>query len=166
MEYLQVFDINQNMLDEKILRSNKRNIEDNKYFMIILNIIENDEGKLLIQLTSKEKDSVYALTGGHVEVKEDGLTTCLRETKEELGITLNKDEVKLIGTKILPKIILNVYYTKKNIDINKLTLQTSEVEKVCWMTLEDINKLKEENKLRQSNIPAFEMLADYKSKEK
>ena len=57
MEYLQLFDDNKIMLEEKIARSEKKNVQTGRYFMIVLVFIENDEHKFLIQKTSSEKDS-------------------------------------------------------------------------------------------------------------
>ncbi len=62
MEYLQIFDENANQINEKIARENKRNIEPGKFYMIMLIIIENDCNEYLMQLTSKEKGHIYALT--------------------------------------------------------------------------------------------------------
>lgn len=48
MEYLQVFDDDKNLLDEKVERSNKLNLKDGKRFMIVLVFIENSEHKFLV----------------------------------------------------------------------------------------------------------------------
>ena len=52
--------------------------------------------KYLIQKTSKEKGGHYSSTGGHVGSNEDSKTTILRELKEELGLIVNRDEIKYI----------------------------------------------------------------------
>ncbi len=161
MEYLQVFDRSGKSLDEKILRENVKQLDDGKYFMIILIIIENN-GKLLMQITSEEKDHVCALTGGHVQFCDDGITTCIKEVKEELGLELVEDEIKYLGTHKAKKVLLNVYYTNKEVDINSLVLQESEVESVIWISMDEINKLKEKNELRQTNVVAFEIYDEFK----
>ena len=89
MEYLQVFDENKKMLNEKIERDLKKTLTGNKFFMVILLFIENSEGKFLLQKTSEARNSEIATTGGHVTFGDDGFKTTLKEAKEELGLTLN-----------------------------------------------------------------------------
>ncbi len=158
MEYLQVFDDDKNMLYEKIARSNKHDLESGKNFMIVLLFIENSEGKFLMQKTSKAKGSVIATTGGHVTYGDDGITTVLKEAKEELDLDLSKEEVKYISTVKYPGIFCEVYYTKKDVDLDKVILQESEVESVMWASTKDIEKFIEEETFRKSNIEPFNMI--------
>ena len=163
MELLQLFDDNKNMLNEYVERDKKLELPEGKYFMIILLFIQNNEGKFLIQKTSKEKGSVYAVTGGHVTYKDDALTTCIKEAKEELGLTLKEDELEEIDVLKYKVGYITVYYLKKDIDINTLQLQKEEVESVSWMSIEEINTLITENKLRKGNIEPFKTLIKKKT---
>lgn len=43
-------------------------------------------------------DGWYSVPAGHVEAGELSIDALLRETKEELGITLDKDDVRLVHT--------------------------------------------------------------------
>lgn len=162
MEYLQVFDNKRNMLDEKIPRPNKFDLPEGKYFMVIVVFIENSENKFLLQRTSKEKEHCIATTGGHVVYGDDGLTTVIKETEEELGLTLDKSEIKYVDYLIGEKGLAEVYYVKKDIDINKLVLQEEEVESVNWYSIEEINKLIEDNEFRKGNIKPFEKVLEYR----
>jgi len=89
MEYLQLFDEFKNKLDEKIDRDLKKTLQGNKYFMIVLLFIENDN-KFLLQKTSISRNSEIATTGGHVTYGDCGYATVLKEAQEELGIYLDK----------------------------------------------------------------------------
>ena len=162
MEYLQVFDKDRNMLNEKVLRSEKLNLPKNKYFMVIVIFIENSENKFLLQRTSIQKQHCIATTGGHVTYGDDGLTTVIKETQEELGLTLDKSEPIYVGYLRDDEGIAEVYYLKKDIDINKLSLQESEVESVDWYSIEEINKLIEDNEFRKGNIEPFEKVLEYR----
>ena len=161
MEYLQVFDKNKNMLKEKVARSDKWTLEEGKYFMVVVIFIENSEGKFLIQKTSKRKQSVYATTGGHVTYGDDGRITTVKEVQEELGLTINKEDLVYIGDDHEDCCYMEIYYTKKDVDINTLTLQEEEVEFVNWYTIDEINKLIEEDKFRKGNIDAFNRVLKY-----
>ena len=164
MEYLQLFDENKNMLNEKIDRELKKTLSGNKFFMIILLFIENDKGEFLLQQTSKMRNSEIATTGGHVEFGDDGLKTTIKEANEELGITLLPSELNYVDTITWGNCYIEVYYTNKQINIAKLKLQEEEVESVNWYTVDEINKLIEENKLRKGNIEPFKRVLKYKTK--
>lgn len=162
MEYLQIFDENKNMLNEKVERSLKKSLTGNKYFMVILLFIENSEGKFLLQKTSKSRNSEIATTGGHVEFGDDGLKTTIKEAKEELGLTLLPTDLNYIDTTTWGPGFVEIYYTNKRININELILQEDEVECVNWYSIDEINKLIEEEKLRKGNIEPFKKVLEYK----
>ena len=163
MELLQVFDNDKNMLNEYVERDKKLELPEGKYFMIILLFIQNNEGKFLIQKTSKEKGSEYAVTGGHVTYKDNAITTCIKEAAEELGLTLSEDDLEEIDILKHDVGYVAIYYLKKNIDINTLTLQEDEVESISWMSIDEINKLISENKLRKGNIEPFKKVLEQKT---
>lgn len=160
-ELLQVFDQNKNMLNESIERSLKKTLSDGKHFMIILIFIEND-GKFLIQKVSNEKGSEYATTGGHVTFMDDGFTTCKKEVNEELGITLNDEDIEYVDAIDYKNCFCEIYYSSKYIDINDLTLQEEEVESVSWMSEEEIRLLIKNEQFRKGNIEPFNMIKNYK----
>src|SRR5512135_396858 len=63
--------------------------------------IINYKNEILLQKrvgNQKEKDRCDFSAGGHVIANESSLEACIRETKEELGIILNKSELKLLFT--------------------------------------------------------------------
>ena len=162
MEYLQVFDKEKNILNEKVDRDNKYKLPDGKFFMIALIFIENSEGKFLMQKTSKERHSCIATTGGHVEFGDTGFETIIREVKEELGIELLPEDINYVGATIYKNCHLETYYTKKPIDINSVVIQKSEVEYVDWYSEEELLKFIENNEFREGNIKPFEFILKYR----
>ncbi len=155
MEYLQVFDENKKALNEKVSRANKLNLPSGKYFMVVLIFIENSKGEFLLQKTSKSRNSIIATTGGHVTYQDNAVETVIKECKEELGLNINKDELKFVCTEILNDCFIETFYIKMDVDINSLTLQKSEVEYVKWFTKEEINNLILNNELREANIKPY-----------
>lgn len=162
MEYLQVFNKNKEMLNESVLRSEKHNLKDNKYYMVVVIFIENSEGKFLMQKTSVKKGSIIATTGGHVVYKDNGLKTVIKETNEELGLDLSQDKITFVDSYIDDDCFLETYYLKKDIDINDLTLQFDEIESVNWYTVDEIEVLIKNNKFREGNIVPFRRVLDYR----
>ena len=82
MEYLDLYDENQNLIGEKILREKNMKPQEGKYIKIVIVFIKNSENKFLIQKTSKEKGSVWATTGGLVSSGYTSDETVVKEIEE------------------------------------------------------------------------------------
>lgn len=157
-EFLSVYNDNDELLEEKIDRKERMSIDSNKYFRIVIVFIENIKGEFLIQKVTPNKGDCFATTGGHVQYEASSLDTIVTEVEEELGISVSKNEFKLVSTNKRHPIYQDVYYLKKEIDINDIILQEEEVESVEWMSIQKIEQLIEEGKLRKSNIEAFKQV--------
>lgn len=150
MELLDLYDDEGKPLNITIERGSK--LEKGNVMLSIV-FIRNSENKYLIQKTSEEKGLEYSSTGGHVTHNENGLTTIIRELREELGINTCAQEIKTIGLVKNPDkpCVINLYLIEKDIDIDKLKLQDEEVESVNWMTSEEVIKLIKEDKFLKSH---------------
>lgn len=112
--------------------------------------IINSKKQVLLQKRSPSKKlwpNMWDVTaGGHVLAGEFGFQAIIREAKEELGITLNKNEMTFLGSSISSNIkgdIINnhfneYYIVNKDIDETKLKLQEEEVSDVKWIDKYDI----------------------------
>ena len=142
MEILDLYDDFGNKLNKTIVRGEIP--QDGENIMLSIIFIKNKEGKYLIQKSSKEKGGEYASTGGHVTHNEDSYKTIVRELDEELGINNTNDKIKYITTFKYPNryCLFAVYLIEDiSIDLTKLHLQKEEVEKVMWLSKEEIIKL-------------------------
>ena len=157
MEYLQLFDSNRNIVDEKVERKNNHiySLDNDRYYMIVLIFIQNDKGEFLMQKTSKSRSSVIATTGGHVTYGDTSLETVVKECKEELGLEVDPNNIEYVCSEFRVDSILDTYYTKMNIDIKDLVLQKEEVESVNWYTKEQIIDLINKGEFREGNINGF-----------
>lgn len=155
MELLDLYDEDGKKLGSTIKRGEK---PKNGYVMLSIVFIKNSHEKYLIQKTSDEKGSKYSSTVGHVTHNEDGISTIIRELKEELGLNIVDDELQNIALAKHPKgpCIINLYLINKDIDINTLKLQTEEVESVMWMSNNEIISLIKEDKFLCSHGYLFE----------
>ena len=123
--------------------------------------IKNQQNKLLIQKRSKLKGGKYGITSGHTFAGEEAKNGALREIKEEIGLTIKEQELKSIYKTEINKIIYNLYYIQKEIDLSELTLQKEEVENVYWYTIEEINNLIQRNEFYNKQIEAFKIFEKY-----
>ena len=156
MEILDLYDDNGNMLNETINRGEKT--ESGKNIMLSVIFIKNKNEKYLIQKTSKEKGSKYSSTGGHVIHGEDGFMTIKREIKEELGINPKDDDIKFVVTFKYPSknCVFNVYKLDvDNLSLDNIKLQESEVESICYLTKEEIEKIIKEGNFLESHAYIF-----------
>ena len=156
MEYLDLYNDKKEKIGKTILRGTE--IPLGYYIMLSIIFIENSAGEFLFQYTSKEKGNVWATTGGHVKSGDDALITIVKEVEEELGIRLNKNELKHVFTGMKNGRILEAFYIKKDIDINSLTLQKEEVESVKWLSKNELRELINQDNVRKSNIEILKEL--------
>lgn len=164
MEYLDLYDSNKNKLNKKIVRGNYT-FKDNEHILISVIFIENNNNEFLIQLTSKNKGSIYSSTGGHVTSGSNKLDTIVKELYEELGLVIDKKEITFIKDITINVPIFSLYYLKKDIDINNVILEKDEVEDVSYLTKEEILKLIDTNKFLTSHGILFKRLLEYKNNE-
>ncbi len=121
---------------------------------VVVFIISTDNKSILLQQRSANKKlwpNLWDITaGGHVLTGEFGYQTVIRETKEEIGIDINKNDLEFIGGTISENIsgdIINrhfneFYIVHKDIDIKDIVLQEDEVQDIKWFNKEDIiNKI-------------------------
>ena len=136
-----LYDINRNLTGEKIYKGDK--IPNNRYILVVLAFIQNSDGEFLIQKRSKEKNGKYATTGGHPKSGESSIQGIITEIKEEVGLDVKEEEAELIYSGIEEKNqeLFDVYYIKKDFEINDLKLQKEEVELVRFLTIYEIKML-------------------------
>ena len=165
MELLDVYDDNGNITGEYVERGPKtKELEPHKHIAICVIFIENSKHQFLIQKTSEEKDSVFASTGGHVDKGETPSNSIIREVKEELGIDISNDNVESLGFVRYERPLWYLYYLNKDIDINDIHVQEEEVQSVQYMSIDEINKLIENNQMRKSHEILFKELLNRKNK--
>lgn len=114
--------------------------------------IINSKDEVLLQKRSKQKKmwpNTWDITaGGHVLENELGFQTAIRETKEEIGVELHKNDLIFIGSArssnqkgdIIDNHFNEFYIAEKEVDETKLKLQEDEVSDIKWISKEEIIK--------------------------
>lgn len=132
--------------------------------------IINSKGQVLLQKRSANKKmwpNMWDITaGGHVLAGEFGFQSIIREAEEELGISLNKNDITFVGSSISTNVqgdIVNnhfneFYIVNKDIDETTLKLQEEEVSEVKWV---DKNEIIERIKDNCNGITAKEGCWEY-----
>ncbi|MES2224086.1 MAG: NUDIX domain-containing protein [Patescibacteria group bacterium] len=174
MEYLDV-------LDEK---GNKTGLIKSKDEVHVLGLwhrtvhvwLVNFKNEILFQLRSKDKIS-YPNTwdvsvAGHISAGEESLESAVRESEEELGIVIEKDDLKFIST-VINCSILNggtfidnqfndIYLLKTDLKIEDFRFSDGEVEKVEYISLDTFKKWVKDGKTDlQPRSEEYELLSNY-----
>lgn len=89
-------------------------------------------------------------SGGHVESGQSLIESAIRETEEELGLTLSKSDFTYIGSAPNPTVFDNgkyvnnqideIFIARKDVDIAKLKKQESEVSDIAWFDIEELKQ--------------------------
>ena len=105
---------------------------------------------VLLQKRAHEKeinpDCYDVSAAGHVSQGEEFRHTALKEVREELGLDIDRSKLEFIGLKrseytkgdIHDNELVAVYICRENINIEDLTLQSSEVSEVCWAEIDEL----------------------------
>lgn len=117
---------------------------------VVAFILSEDNKKILLQQRSANKKLWPNLwdvaAGGHVLAGELGYQALIRETKEEIGIVINKNDLEFIGATTSENVkgdIVNrhfneYYIVHKDVNVDDLTLQEEEVQDIKWFDREDV----------------------------
>ncbi len=153
MEIFDLIDNNGNLTGEKADRKLVHNRGLKHHAVGLLITRGGVEKQILLQKRSlkKEKNAgLWDLTAGHVASGETLIESLIREIKEEIGINIKEDEIKLLSKywrkeKYREDFIENeldyIYILDKNIDIKDIKVQEEEVDDVKWIDLTDFKEM-------------------------
>lgn len=154
VEYLDIIDENGkltgNVIDRKI--AHEKGIRHRASHLWLVRKKE-DKIQVLLQKRSSNKEAFpncYDISSaGHVPAGEDFETTALRELKEELGISANKNDLVFCGDR---KVVWDGEFNGKpfhdrqhskvfilwiDLEEDKFVIDHSEVDSVLWMDLDE-----------------------------
>ncbi len=140
MELWDVYDINRNKTNETMVRGEP--IEKNNYHLVVHVCVFNSHGEMLIQQRQPFKEgwsNMWDITVGGSAIKGDtSQSAAERELFEEIGLRVDLKNIR-------PHITMNynygfddIYLIEQDVDINELSLQYEEVQKVKWASKEEI----------------------------
>lgn len=141
-----------------------QDVPSGRYYITVVVFIENSKGEFLLQKRALRKDGRWATTGGHPVSGESSLEGIVTEIQEELGQTVNQNELTLFKTIMTEDDFVDLYYMNKDIDINDVVLQEEEVEDAKWATKEEIEQLIEEDKFSKSHEEFYRYCLEFLEK--
>lgn len=114
---------------------------------VALFLIDN-KNELLLQKrasTKKIQPNKWAWHGGHVQAKESEIKAIIRETQEELGITLKEEQIKILTTtrrdKMPNRQFTTVFIAECNLELEDFTIETSELSQIKWFSIDEFEEM-------------------------
>lgn len=127
-------------------------IPEGFYHLVVHIWIRNCKGEYLISQRSANRPTsplMWECVGGSVLIGESSIDGALREVKEEVGLDLEPETGKILFTKIRSTFndIVDVWLFEYDGDLHLDDATTDEVSDCRWMTVPEIRKLYEDNRL-------------------
>lgn len=165
MELLDVYNSKGEITGKVVERGTKDEaFGPDEHIAVAIIYIENSKGEFLIQKTSPEKGGIYSATGGHIEHGETPHEAIVREVKEEIGLDISNEDVISLGSICVDFPVRFIFYLKKDINIDDLVLDKTEVESMHYLTKENLRKVIDEGKMHKGHIFVLEEVLKYKEK--
>ena len=146
MEYWDVYD-KKGKWKRRVIRKRER-LKNSDYHHIVEGWILRDDGNFIIQRRSLNKKSFagmwYCSAGGSVISRETPKEGMIREFKEELGIDIREDELKLKRIITEKNTIFYIFLVRKNVSLDEIVMQEEEVMDVDIASVEKIQQMIED----------------------
>lgn len=127
--------------------------ESGEYHKVVHIWIKNSKGEYLVQQRNKSTDInpyQWAPTAGAVSAGEDFFTAAIRETKEEIGLSLSKNQLFHKGTIFREdtnsNYIIELFIVYQDVDLKDLIIDTEEVRDVAYINKEELFKMIDANR--------------------
>ena len=159
MELRDLYDENKKLTGETIYKG--QDVPKGRYYITVVVFIQNSKNEFLLQKRVKNKDGKWATTGGHPISGKTSKQGIIAEIKEELGIDVVEENIKLFKTIKTEDDFVDIYYLKEDIDIKKIRIQKEEVEDVKWATVDEIKELIKNAAFSESHAKFFELSLKY-----
>lgn len=165
-ELIDVVDIN----GKPIGRTERKSVihKEGLYHNTIHLWLYTPKGEILLQQRSHKKPICPLLwdvsVAGHIDAGETFIRAAIRETKEEIGLTLNETDLKKIGVflheseyfdgAIKDNEFHHIYSAELKIPLSQLTPQPDEVEALKLVTIDEFKVLLKESGSNSHFVPS------------
>lgn len=126
----------------KLVERGRNTLGDGEYHLVVLITIFSKDGRMLIQQRVDDKETWPSMwdisVGGAVTAGEDSRTGAERELFEELGIRHSLEGVRPAFTLNKRKVFCDCYTIVKDVDLDDLVLQPTEVQAAKYATIDEI----------------------------
>ena len=136
-------------------------IPEGYYPMVVMIAIQNSEGKFLMQKRVPRKGGDWGVTGGHPKAGEPTEQGIVTDVREELGIDITGQPLETFNAGCDGTDCYKMYYTKLDLDIEKLQIQEDELTEVRWFSMEELQDMVNRKELNQNQVDFFVKCTNY-----
>lgn len=144
MELWDIYDSDRNKTGRLAVRGGTP-LAEGEYHLTVHVAIFREDGKMLIQQRASDKDtwpSMWDITvGGAVTAGENSRTGGERELAEELGIVQSLSGIRPAFTMNKSRVFCDCYTLERDVDLDTLVFQESEVQAAKYASVEEILEL-------------------------
>ena len=166
-EILDIYDSNKVKTAKTYIRGSN-NLKQDEYVIVIEVAIINSNNQILLSQRSGNKKLnplKWETTQGSVKSGEDSKLATVRELNEELGISLNKENLNYFKTikDDEEHIFKDMFCIKENIDLNSIKFTDNEVIDVKLVDIDEFYKMNKSNQLASNmnfNLENLKQLVD------
>ena len=159
-EYWDIYDENRVFQNRTIRRGEA--FSDGEYYVCCEVWIENSKGEMLVtqRHPNKKAGGLWEFVGGGVLAGETTAQAAAREIKEELGISLSANELRLLHVYKNKNYFMDIYLVKKDVNIRSIVLDEKETTDAKWASQEELQVMIEDQKVVRSVAQRFNLLRD------
>ena len=146
MEYFDLYNKDGQKINKQVLRGSK--LLSDEYHLIVHIWIRNKDNKYLIQQRNKLTDKtphLWAITAGGATVGDTSIVSALRETLEEIGVSLVRENLKILKRYFVKdnyaNFIVDVYLIEQDVLLKDLILDKLEVKNCKYASIEEIRNM-------------------------
>lgn len=140
-EYFDLYTADRRPLGRKIQRGAP--IPRGEYHIVVQIMTVNNEGEILLtqRVSTKTSGGRWECSGGCAITGENSREAAARELFEETGIRVFPDEISLEWTLTTDSMLRDFYIVNKNIPLEKIRLQSTEVCAAKWVSFERLEEM-------------------------
>ena len=112
--------------------------------MLLLARKNNNEEEILLQKRKNTGycDGYYDLPGGHLEANEDIFDGMIREAKEEIGITIKREDMEILHIYHRYKnSMLKFVFSVKKYEGTPINNEPDKCEKIEWVEIDNLPEM-------------------------
>lgn len=148
MEVIDLYNKEKQKLNKTFTRG-KDKLNKDEYYLLEQIWIINKNKEILLTKRNKNKSygGLWEPTTGHVKTKEKDIEGALRELKEELNITVKKQELTYIKHIIIDSKIIDIWLLNKDIKLEQITKEQDEVTNIKYVSIQKFKEMQKNNEL-------------------
>lgn len=110
-------------------------------YLLLIN--KNKEVAMIRRFNTGYQDGNYTLPSGHIDEGETASMAMLREAKEEVNVTINKDDLKfvhVIHRNSIDRVYIDFYFFADKWEGDVINLETDKCDNLTWFKISNLPK--------------------------